>query len=247
MHRRLAKARLKAGLTATVSARALISLPPTEAFLGPGGHQPPAHHAAAHEPAAGHRGRAFPRPRRSAWSGPRCSRDQAPGRVRQPRGRARRRTPRGVQGACAPTQNDRTCNLPKLDTVWTRPVKPGLAVHNQNPGRPNTRPPRRGARTIRSTRMHPDNNQDRTWRFPGRRTGRSAPASGCRPPSPSPTGRWSWPRSGDGPAVIANPLRARDTTLAAAARAAGPGISRKSPNPERPGVSRPGNPRRVPR
>src|SRR6266568_1301955 len=28
-------------------------------------------------------------------------------------------------------------NLPKLDAVWTRPVKPGLAVHNQNPAWPN--------------------------------------------------------------------------------------------------------------
>src|SRR6185503_372142 len=41
--------------------------------------------------------------------------------------------------------------LPKLVATWTGPVKPGLAVHNQNPAGPNPSEPSPGASTVGST------------------------------------------------------------------------------------------------
>jgi 3-phosphoshikimate 1-carboxyvinyltransferase len=73
--------------------------------------------------------------------------------------------------------------------------------------------------------MYPDNNQDRTWASPAA----SGPVSAHvgLPASKSITNRaLVLAALSDGPAVIANPLRARDTTLAAAAlRALGTGIT----------------------
>ena len=98
--------------------------------------------------------------------------------------------------------------------------------------------------------MHPDNNQDRTWPSPAADGPVSARVR--LPASKSITNRaLVLAALSDGPdpvSVIANPLRARDTMLAAAAlRALGTGIDDKTLSPERPGVSRPGNLRRVPR
>ena len=95
--------------------------------------------------------------------------------------------------------------------------------------------------------MHPDNNQGRTWPSP---TADGPVSARVRlPASKSITNRaLVLAALSDGPAVIANPLRARDTMLAAAAlRALGTGILDEDMNPERSGVSRPGNLRRVPR
>jgi 3-phosphoshikimate 1-carboxyvinyltransferase len=64
--------------------------------------------------------------------------------------------------------------------------------------------------------MHPDNNQDRTWASPAAAGPVSARVR--LPASKSITNRaLVLAALSDGPAVIANPLRARDTTLAAAA------------------------------
>ena len=64
--------------------------------------------------------------------------------------------------------------------------------------------------------MHPDNNQDRAWASPA--AGGPVSARVGLPASKSITNRaLVLAALSDGPAVIANPLRARDTTLAAAA------------------------------
>ena len=79
--------------------------------------------------------------------------------------------------------------------------------------------------------MHPDNNQGRTWPSP---TADGPVSARVRlPASKSITNRaLVLAALSDGPdpvSVIANPLRARDTMLAAAAlRALGTGITRKS-------------------
>ena len=79
--------------------------------------------------------------------------------------------------------------------------------------------------------MHSVNNQDRTWASPAAAGPVSARVR--LPASKSVTNRaLVLAALGDGPAVIANPLRARDTALAAGAlRALGSEIK----NPERTG------------
>ena len=95
--------------------------------------------------------------------------------------------------------------------------------------------------------MHPDNNQGRTWPSPAADGPVSARVR--LPASKSITNRaLVLAALSDGPAVIANPLQARDTMLAAAPCARwAPRFLTKTCHPRRPGVSRPGNPRRVPR
>ena len=62
--------------------------------------------------------------------------------------------------------------------------------------------------------MHPDNNQDRTWASPAATGPVSARVQ--LPASKSITNRaLVLAALSDGPSVIANPLRARDTALAA--------------------------------
>jgi 3-phosphoshikimate 1-carboxyvinyltransferase len=77
--------------------------------------------------------------------------------------------------------------------------------------------------------MHPDNNQDRTWPSPAAHGPVSARVR--LPASKSITNRaLVLAALSDAPAVIANPLRARDTTLAAAGlRALGTGITEENP------------------
>src|SRR5205823_2587931 len=148
---------------------------------------------------------------------------------RQPRCRAPRRTPRGARGAYAPTQNDRTCNLflnwlppgqvplsldwqliTKIRASQTRPGT-GRREPPHERGVPGGRPP--GAST-RLNGMHSVNNQDRTWASPAAAGPVSARVR--LPASKSITNRaLVLAALGDGPAVITNPLRARDTTLAA--------------------------------
>ena len=76
--------------------------------------------------------------------------------------------------------------------------------------------------------MHSDNNQDRTWPSPAADGPVSARVR--LPASKSITNRaLVLAALSDGPAVIANPLRARDTTLAAdALRALGTGITEEN-------------------
>ena len=98
--------------------------------------------------------------------------------------------------------------------------------------------------------MHSVNNQDRTWASPAA----TGPVRGRvrLPASKSITNRaLVLAALGDGPAVIASPLQARDTTLAAdALRALGCAVTpaaRRSLSPERAGLSPPVSRFRAPR
>src|SRR5690242_7630644 len=106
-------------------------------------------------------------------------------------------------------------SLPKLVATWTGPVKPGLAfITRIRPAKPIGVTP--AGQHSRLDGMHVVNNQDRTWTSPAA-TG-PVRARVRLPASKSITNRaLVLAALGDGPAEIASPLQARDTTLAAGA------------------------------
>src|SRR5690349_19092348 len=106
-------------------------------------------------------------------------------------------------------------SLPKLVATWTGPVKPGLAfITRIRPAKPMGVVP--AGQHSRLDGMHLVNNQDGAWASPAAAGPVSARVR--LPASKSVTNRaLVLAALGDGPAVIGNPLRARDTTLAAGA------------------------------
>src|ERR1700743_2442947 len=114
-------------------------------------------------------------------------------------------------------------SLPKLVATWTGPVKPGLAfITRIRPAKPMGVTP--AGQHSRLDGMHVVNNQDRTWASPAAtgpvraRVRLPVPArAGARRPASKPTTNRALVLAalGDGPAEIAGPLQARDTTLAA--------------------------------